>query len=142
MPPKPALEDRLLTSAEEFVLTLRSNLAESVEEPPELAQLEAAVRENAAPSVLATRIYELMIERGMKYDVDTETGTLTPTQFDIPSNLQEDAVRKEFLHLYTYGMGLIQRELIPLDECKQIIEERLIKRTGLSPEEFDKWMGF
>lgn len=144
MPPKPevSLEERLMTSAEDFVVSLRSSLGEGVAEPPELAALEAAIESEAETTVLATRIYELMIERGMLYDVAPETGTLTVTQFDIPSNLEEPAVKKEFLQLYTYGMGLIQRGLIGLDEAKAIIEKRLIQRTGLSPEEFDKWMGF
>lgn len=144
MPPKPdiPIEERMKTSAEDFIISMRSSLADGLDEPPELANLEAALEDKADLPVLAARIYELMIERGMMYDVAPESGTLSLTQFDIPSNLEEEAVKKEFLHLYTYGMGLIQRGFLDMDEAKDIIQERLIKRTGLSPEEFDAWMGF
>ena len=78
----------------------------------------------------------------MTYDIDPDTGRLTPTQFDIKENLDIPEVKKEFKHLYSYGMELIKRGLIDLDSCKDIVEKRLIERTGLSPEEFDKWLGY
>jgi len=93
-------------------------------------------------SVLALRIYELMIEQGMTYDIDAETGRLTPTQFDIKNNLDIPEVKAEFKHLYAYGMELIKRGLIDLETCKGIVTKRLIERTGLTPEEFDKWLGY
>ena len=81
-------------------------------------------------------------EQGMMYDVDADTGVLTPTQFDIKNNLDIPEVKAEFKHLYTYGMELIKRGMIDLDTAKDCVKTRLIERTGLSPEEFDEWLGF
>lgn len=67
---------------------------------------------------------------------------LSPTEFDIKNNLEIPEVKSEFKQLYEYGMQLIQRGLIGVDDCKQIVKNRLIDRTGLSPEEFDKWLGY
>ena len=78
----------------------------------------------------------------MRYDIDADTGRLTPTQFDIKNNLDIPEVKAEFKHLYEYGMELIKRGLIDLDACKDIVKKRLIDRTGLLPEEFDKWLGY
>ena len=78
----------------------------------------------------------------MTYDIDAETGRLSPTQFDIKNNLDIPEVKAEFKHLYEYGMELIKRGLIDLDTGKDIVTKRLIERTGLSPEEFDKWLGY
>lgn len=82
-----------------------------------------------------------MIERGMIYDEAPETGTLTPTEFDIPSNLKVPEVQSEFGYLYKYGMMLLSKGLLTEDQVKETVLERLIKRTGLSPEEFDAWLG-
>ena len=84
----------------------------------------------------------IFTEQGMTYDIDAETGMLKPTQFDIKSNLDIPEVKAEFKHLYSYGMELIKRGLIDLDTCKDIVKKRLIDRTGMSPEEFDKWLGY
>ena len=78
----------------------------------------------------------------MLYDRNTENGILTPTQFDIKANLDIPEVKAEFKHLYEYGMELIKRNLIELDACKDVVKKRLIDRTGLTPEEFDKWLGY
>lgn len=32
--------------------------------------------------------------------------------------------------------------MIGVEELKEIVKERLIKRTGKTPEEFDEWLGF
>ena len=78
----------------------------------------------------------------MLYDVDAETGNLTPTQFDIKNNLDIPEVKAEFSHLYKYGMELIKRGMIDIETVKQTVKERLIKRTGLTPQEFDEWLGY
>lgn len=91
---------------------------------------------------LKTRSNNDAIEQGMMYDVDADTGVLTPTQFDIKNNLDIPEVKAEFKHLYTYGMELIKRGMIDLETAKECVKTRLIERTGLSPEEFDEWLGF
>jgi hypothetical protein len=83
-----------------------------------------------------------IIEQGMMYDVDADTGVLTPTQFDIKNNLDIPEVKAEFKHLYIYGMELIKRGMIDLETAKDCVKTRLIERTGLSPEKFDEWLGF
>jgi hypothetical protein len=76
------------------------------------------------------------------YDKDPDTGTLTPTEYDIPSNLDVPEVKKEFHYLYSYGIGLIANGLMSMETVKDIVKDRLIIRTGLSPQEFDEWLGF
>ena len=101
-----------------------------------------ARKAGAGTSELTLKIYELMIERGMLYDEDPDFGTLTPTEFNIKENLDVQEVKDEFGHLYKYGMTLMNKGLLTADEVKTTVLERLIKRTGLSPEEFDKWLGY
>mmetsp|Transcript_387 Transcript_387/g.694 ORF Transcript_387/g.694 Transcript_387/m.694 type:complete len:208 (+) Transcript_387:56-679(+) len=143
MPEKPQLtmEQRLEKSADDFVENMTNALGEGVEAPPELELLKQA-RANNDVDILPLRIYELMIERGMRYDEAPETGTLTPTEFDIPANLDVKEVQAEFKHLYSYGMTLMDKGLLTQDQVKTTVIERLIKRTGLTPEEFDKWLGY
>ena len=91
---------------------------------------------------MAIKIYELMIESGMVYDQDPETGILTPTNFDIKNNLDIPEVKAEFAYLYKYGMNLCLTSILEVDEVKDIVKKRLIERTGLTPEEFDSWLGY
>jgi len=144
MPDKPQLtvEQKLAQSADDFVESMTQAL-EGVEAPPELDELRTLRQEgNADPSTLALKIYQLMIERGMRYDEAPETGKLTPTEFNIRENLQVKEVQDEFGHLYKYGMMLMDRGLLTADQVKETVLERLIKRTGLTPEEFDSWLGY
>eukprot|EP01082_Thalassiosira_pseudonana_P002361 g1885.t1 g1885 contig11:270496-271551(+) len=145
MPEKPTLspEDKLRESATTFIADITARLGKGVEEPPELEALRV-VRdgEGSDVKVLALKIYELMIEQGMKYDVDANTGVLTPTQFDIKNNLDVPEVKAEFNHLYKYGMELIRRGMIDVEVAKDVVKTRLIERTGLTPEEFDEWLGY
>jgi len=141
--PKQTMEEKLQESATHFIADLTSRLGEGVDPPPELEALrEARDADDSDVKTLALRIYELMIEQGMLYDMDAETGTFTPTQFDIKNNLDVPEVKKEFDHLYKYGMELIRRGMIDVETAKETVKERLIKRTGLSPEEFDRWLGY
>jgi hypothetical protein len=144
MPSRPAMspEEKMQESADSFIASMTNALGEGVAPPKELEALRKARASGAGMKELATRIYELMIERGMLYDEEPETGTLTPTEFDIKSNLDVTEVKDEFFYLYKYGMMLMDRDILTLEEVKPIVLERLIKRTGLDPEAFDKWLGF
>ncbi len=165
------MREKLEDSATTFIADITARLGEGVEPPPELEALKAARDEDGGDvPTLALKIYELMIgkvldiirffvilfvdqmlipfcyatilEQGMRYDVDPDNGKLTPTQFDIKNNLDIPEVKAEFDHLYKYGMELIRRGMIDVDAVKETVKERLIKRTGLTPEEFDKWLGY
>lgn len=144
MPEKPeqSMKEKLEESATQFIADIESRMSDGTDPPPEMEALKKARDADSDEKTLALRIYELMIEQGMLYDVDAETGKLSPTQFDIKANLDIPEVKSEFKHLYSYGMQLIARDLIDLDICKDVVKERLINRTGLSPEEFDKWLGY
>ncbi|KAL7431178.1 hypothetical protein ACHAXH_001452 [Discostella pseudostelligera] len=145
MPIKPELTmmEKLEESATHFIADISSRLDDGVLPPPELEALRnARDADDSTEQLLALRIYELMIEQGMTFDIDAETGRLKPTQFNIQQNLDVPEVKGEFKHLYSYGMELIRRGLIDLETCKQVVKKRLIDRTGLSPEEFDKWLGY
>ena len=129
--------------ATHFIADISSRLDDGVLPPPELEALRnARDADDSTEQLLALRIYELMIEQGMTYDIDAETGRLRPTQFNIQQNLDVPEVKGEFKHLYSYGMELIRRGLIDLETCKDVVKKRLIDRTGLSPEEFDNWLGY
>jgi hypothetical protein len=136
------LEQRIEESADYCVETMTNALGEGVEAPPELKALKQACADGAGVSQLNLMIYELMIERGMLYDEAPETGTLTLTEFDIKDNLDVEEVKDEFFYLYSYGMQLIDQGFLTTDDVKIAVLERLIPRTGLSPEEFDTWLGF
>jgi len=144
MPEKPqqTMKMKLDESATQFIADLTARLADGVDPPPEMEALRQARDADSDENTLALRIYELMIEQGMTYDIDAETGRLTPTQFYVKQNLDIPEVKAEFKHLYQYGMELIKRGLVDLDTGKDIVTRRLIRRTGLSPEEFDKWLGY
>jgi hypothetical protein len=143
MPEKPqlSLEERLNQSADDFIINMESVLGDT-EPPPELEALKDARKNNAGASDIALKVYELMIERGMRYDEDPDNGGLTPTDFDIPNNLDVPEVKAEFAHLYKYGMMLMDKGLLTADQVKTTVIDRLIKRTGLTPEEFDTWLGY
>jgi hypothetical protein len=144
MPSKPELSpyEKLVERGREYADRIRSYLGEGVEEPKELTVLEDACQNKADSETLAIRIYELMIEEGMLYDKNPETAMLTPTSYDIPSNLDVPEVKSEFKYLYSYGMSLIVNGMITMENVKGIVQTRLISRTGLEPEEFDAWLGF
>jgi len=144
MPDKPELsmKEKLMESATTFIVDLEARLADGVDPPPEMEALKAARDADSDEKTLALRIYELMIEQGMTYDIDPENGKLSPTQFDIKNNLDIPEVKAEFAHLYQYGMQLIARDLIDVDVAKECVKTRLIERTGKTPEEFDAWLGY
>ncbi len=144
MPEKPqvTMEQKMEQSADDFIENMTNALGEGVEAPPELKELMLLRQKRTDPSTLALKIYELMIERGMRYDEAPETGTLTLTEFNIPDNLEVKEVQEEFGHLYRYGMLLMDRGLLTAEQVKETVVERLINRTGLTPTEFDTWLGY
>lgn len=144
MPAKPEvpLEEKMDQTATEFIATITERLGEGVDPPPELNALREARDSGASPETIAMRVYELMIEQGMLYDTNPETGIMTPTEWNIQEHLDAPEVKQEFYYLYRYGMSLIAKGLVGIDDVKSIVQERLIKRTGKTPEDFDKWLGF
>ena len=144
MPPKPqkSLQVKMEESADQVIENLTYSLGEGVEPPPELEELKQARATGAGYQELAHKIYEVMIERGMRYDEAPISGILTPTEFDIKTNLDVKEVKEEFLYLYKYGMMLMDMGLLTADQVTETVKERLVKRTGLSPQEFDTWLGY
>ena len=145
MPEAPKLTklEFLQQAADRTLASVQDSLAEGVEGVPALQELkDLRANDKVSENDLAAAIYTLMIERGMTYDEDPDTGLLSPTDFDIPSNLETPEVKKEFLFLYRYGMQLISNGFVGVDTVKDIVQERLIARTGLTPEKFDEWLGF
>ncbi len=144
MPDKPELsfQEQMSESATTFIADIESRLTEGVSPPPELEELRAARDADADASELALKIYILLIEQGMLYDSDPDTGKLAYTNFDIKANLDIPEVKQEFAYLYRYGMGLIAKGVVDIDLIKEEVKKRLIERTGLSPEEFDSWLGY
>lgn len=144
MPEKPeqTLEEKLMESATTYIVTIEGQLADGVEPPAALEKLRKARDEKTDAKTLAARTYELMIEQGMTYDQDPDTGALTPTEWDIKENLETPEVKKEFSYLYQYGINLIGRGLLDEADAKEIVMKGLIERTGKTPEEFDAWLGY
>jgi hypothetical protein len=144
MPEKPKLskQEEILQMATAFIVDIENRIAEGVEAVPELEALRQARDNNADEKELAQKVYELMIEAGMVYDQDPNTGSLTKTNFNIKNNLDIPEVKSEFAHLYNYGQSLCASGVLDIDTVKEIVMTRLIERTGLSPEEFDSWLGY
>ena len=110
----------------------------------EMKALQEAIDDpSSSSSLLSQRIYELLIEKGMRFDFDTDTGALTETQFtDLTQLLDNRAVKNEFFRLYSFGMQAAMTGVLDSETVKGIVEERLVSRTGLTPVEFDAWLGF
>ena len=144
MPEKPTLtvKEQMQESATAFISNLEGRLKEGVAAPPEVEALREARDSDAGTDVLAARIYELLIEQGMLYDQDPEDGRLSLTNFDIKNNLDIPEVKDEFAYLYKYGMSLCAKGILDVETVKSIVLKRLIERTGLTPEEFDSWLGY
>lgn len=121
---------------------IESRLNEGVAAPPELEELRAARDAGADGKELALKVYILLIEQGMLYDSDPDTGKLALTNFNIKEGLDIPEVKQEFAYLYKYGMGLVQKGVVDVETIKEVVKERLISRTGQTPEEFDEWLGY
>lgn len=46
------------------------------------------------------------------------------------------------MYFHKYGMTLIARGVVDIETVKAIVKKGLIERTGLTPEEFDAWLGY
>jgi len=141
--PQLTLREFLEQAADRTISNVQGSLAEGVVAVPELDALRK-LRDSgtATDEELSCAIYALMIERGMTYDEDPDTGVLTPTEFVVKDNLDVPEVKEEFSYLYRYGMSLISKGLVSVDNVKKIVTDRLIARTGLDPVAFDDWLGF
>lgn len=138
-------KESFLNDAKQLIASMEIGLAAGGVDvvPPELEALKSAVADiSTTAPLLSQRIYELLIEKGMRYDLEPATGRLTPTEFDIQQNLQIPAVKNEFFRQYSFGMQAAMTGMLDVEKVKEIVQERLIKRTGMTPEEFDKWLGF
>lgn len=123
----------------EYARQIQTQIEDGVKPPAELDSLIKATESGADGKTLAKLIYVVMIEVGMCYDLNGDQ-SLTPTRFVVLENLQIPEVKREFSYLYTYGMNLAQMEMIEVDDLREIVVERLIKRTGMEPREFDSWL--
>ena len=146
MPEAPQMTVRqfLEEAADKTISNVAGSLGDGVKAVPELDALRK-LREHGDATTndqLSLGIYELMIERGMTYDEDPDTGVLTLTDFDLSANLDVPEVKDEFGYLYRYGMSLISKGLATTEDIKEVVQKRLIARTGKTPEEFDEWLGF
>lgn len=76
MPAKPTLtvDEKIAQGADHTIETVTNALGEGVEEPPELGKLREARKNGAPTSEVALLVYEVIIERGMLYDEEPETG--------------------------------------------------------------------
>jgi len=135
--------EAFIKDGKDLISSIKYGLEEGVEAPPEMQALEDAIDDSTStPSLLSRRIYELTIEKGMCYDVHPDTGRMVQTKFDIQANLDHPNVKSEFFKLYSYGMQASMTGLLEVETVKDIVQERLVKRTGMSAQEFDKWLGF
>lgn len=117
-------------------------LAPGVDPPPEVDALRKALDEGADEETLMTRVYELMCEQAMLFDQDPETGMFVVTEADYVTGRDVPELKEKIGYIYGYGMGLVTEGMLGVEACKGIVQSRLIERTGLAPEEFDKWLGY
>ena len=70
MPEKPKLtmEEKMNQSADDFLANMDNALVDKSTAPPELEALREARKANAPASEITVKIYNLMIERAMRYD--------------------------------------------------------------------------
>ena len=135
-----------IKDATDLLESMKDGLAKGsyTDEIVEMKALQEAIDDpSSSSSLLSQRIYELLIEKGMRFDFDPDTGALTETQFsDLTQLLDNRAVKNEFFRLYSFGMQAAMTGVLDSETVKSIVEERLVSRTGLSPIEFDAWLGF
>lgn len=67
----------------------------------------------------------------------TKTVAATPGA-EIPRDAP--GLKDVMTNLYVYGIRMIPSGFITVDKCKDIVENRLAKRVGMSGEELDDWL--
>ena len=110
--------------------------------PDELKQLEAAIASDADTPEIGALMYELLCASLLDYDRDeSDENKLVPSP-TAGQPIPKDApgLVDVMTNLYVYGIRMIPSGFIDVDRCKQIVEERLAKRVGMSGAELDEWL--
>jgi len=134
------VEEAFEQAAKQYLEEIGSCLGPGMTPPPEFEAVKNALDNGEKMTVLAARMYDLMCEQGMIYDkVD---GVLVPTEVNYKTDYDKPEVKTKVGYIYQYGINLIKRGIIEVDDVKSSVKERLIARVGLTPEEFDEWLGY
>ena len=89
------------------------------------------------PATITQRLYELMVEQTLDYDVADEKLVLTAVDY---ANRDDEAVREKLSYIYRYGITMYQKEMIAKEPLMTIVLERIASRVGMNGEEFDQWL--
>lgn len=140
-------KEAFLKDAAQLIESFQDGLAKGgadADLPEEAVALQTAMDDPASSvALLSQRIYEFMIEKAMRYDLNPATGALTPTKFtDLQNMLGNVAVKNEFFRQYSFGMQAAMTGVLDVETVQDVVQERLISRTGLTPDAFDAWLGF
>ena len=108
----------------------------------ELKALEQAISQDAATEEIGAKMYELLCTSLLDYDRDEADENKL-----VPSASKGEVIPKDapglvevMTNLYVYGIRMIPSGFIEVDRCKEIVEERLAKRVGMTGEQLDDWL--
>ena len=108
----------------------------------ELKALEQAISKDAATEEIGAKMYELLCTSLLDYDRDEADENKL-----VPSASKGEVIPKDapglvevMTNLYVYGIRMIPSGFIEVDRCKEIVEERLAKRVGMTGEQLDDWL--
>ena len=104
--------------------------------------LEAAISKDEATEEIGAKMYELLCTSLLDYDRDeADENKLVPSASK-GAVIPKDApgLVEVMTNLYVYGIRMIPSGFIEVDRCKEIVEERLAKRVGMTGEELDDWL--
>ena len=108
----------------------------------ELKALEAAISKDEATEEIGAKMYELLCTSLLDYDRDEADENKL-----VPSASKGEVIPKDapglvevMTNLYVYGIRMIPSGFIEVDRCKEIVEERLAKRVGMTGEQLDDWL--
>lgn len=114
---------------------------EEAELPDELAALEAVARDETAEQTdIGAKIYELLIV--MSLDFQGDASTVTMKRVDTPDVFDRDypGIKEKMTFLYQYGFQLLTNSILTIDLLKELIQQRLCQRMGMTGEQFDEWL--
>ena len=104
--------------------------------------LEAAISKDMATEEIGAKMYELLCTSLLDYDRDEADENKL-----VPSASKGEVIPKDapglvevMTNLYVYGIRMIPSGFIEVDRCKEIVEERLAKRVGMTGEQLDDWL--